>query len=191
MRLRTLTLCAAFAAAASLMAQERAIDTQRSTIIIRVGKSGLLSAAAHDHTIEAPVSSGTIRESPTPHVEFTVETAKMIVRPDPKVDPKTELTIQKDMEEMTLETVKFHEITFRSSRVEKLADGQWKVDGDLSLHGVTKPVSLTVKLTDGAYTTHTVLKQTDFGIKPISIGGGMIKVKNEVEIDFRILVRPA
>ena len=83
------------------------------------------------------------------------------------------------------------DITFRSSRVEKLADGQWKVDGDLSLHGVTKPVSLTVKLTDGAYTTHTVLKQTDFGIKPISIGGGMIKVKNEVEIDFRILARPA
>jgi polyisoprenoid-binding protein YceI len=173
------------------MAQEMAIDTQRSTIIIHVGKSGLLSAAAHDHTIEAPISAGTIRESPAPHVEFTVETAKMTLRPDPKVDPKTELTIQKDMEEMTLETVKFPEIKFRSSRVEKLADGQWKVDGDLSVHGVTKTVSLTVKLTDGAYTTHTVLKQTDFGIKPISIGGGMIKVKNEVEIDFRILARPA
>jgi polyisoprenoid-binding protein YceI len=191
MRLSSLTLCAVFAAAVPLMAQEMAIDTQRSTIIIHVGKSGLLSAAAHDHTIEAPISAGTIRESPAPHVEFTVETAKMTLRPDPKVDPKTELTIQKDMEEMTLETVKFPEIKFRSSRVEKLADGQWKVDGDLSVHGVTKTVSLTVKLTDGAYTTHTVLKQTDFGIKPISIGGGMIKVKNEVEIDFRILARPA
>ena len=191
MRLSTLTFCAAFAASAPLMAQERAIDTQRSTIVVHVGKSGLLSAAAHDHTIEAPIASGAIRESPAPHVEFTIATAKMTVRPDPKVDPKTELTIQKDMEEMTLETVKFPEITFRSSHVEKLADGQWKVDGDLSLHGVTKPVSLTVKLTDGAYTTHTVLKQTDFGIKPISIGGGMIKVKNEVEIDFRILTRPA
>lgn len=191
MRLSTLTFCAAFAAAAPLMAQERAIDTQRSTIVIHVGKSGLLSAAAHDHTIEAPIASGAIRESPAPHVEFTVATAKMAVRPDPKVNPKTELTIQKDMEEMTLKTVKFPEITFRSSRVEKLPDGQWKVDGDLSLHGVTKPVSLTVKLAEGAYTTHIVLKQTDFGIRPISIGGGMIKVKNEVEIDFRILTRPA
>ena len=190
MRLSTLTFCAAFAAAAPLMAQERAIDTQRSTIVIHVGKSGLLSAAAHDHTIEAPISSGTMRESPMPHVEFTVETAKMTLRPDPKVDPKTELTIQKDMEEMPLETKKFPEITFRSSRVEKLADGQWKVDGDLSLHGVTKPVSLTVKQNDGGYITHTVLKQTDFGIKPISIGGGMIKVKNEVEIDFLIFPRP-
>jgi polyisoprenoid-binding protein YceI len=70
--------------------------------------------------------------------------------------------------------------------VQKQADGQWKVDGDLSLHGVTKAVSLTVKQTGGSYMTHTILKQTDFGIKPISIGGGMIKVKNELEIDFQI-----
>jgi polyisoprenoid-binding protein YceI len=195
MRLDAGTLAAALlavagAAAAQNTATGMAIDVQRSTIVIHVGKSGLLSAAAHDHTIEASISSGTIRESPAPYVEFTIETAKMALRPDPKVDPKTELTIQKDMEEMTLETKKFPEITFRSSRVERLADGQWKVDGDLSLHGVTKPVSLTVKQHDGAYATHAVLKQTDFGIKPISIGGGMIKVKNEVEIDFLIFPRP-
>jgi polyisoprenoid-binding protein YceI len=137
-----------------------AIDVERSTIVVHVGKSGLLSAAAHDHTIEAPISSGTIRESPAPHVEFTVKTAKMTLRPDPKVDPKTELTIQKDMEEMTLETKKFPEITFRSSRVEKLADGQWKVDGDLSLHGVTKPVSLTVKQNDGGSQADRFRNQT-------------------------------
>jgi len=93
------------------------------------------------------------------------------------------------MEEITLETKKFPEIAFRSSRVQKLADGQRKVDGHLALHGVTKAVSLTVKQTGEAYITHTVLKQTDFGIKPISIGGGMIKVKNEVEIDFQIFAR--
>ena len=52
-------------------------------------------------------------------------------------------------------------------------------------------VSLTVKQAGESYTTHTVLKQTDFGITPISIGGGIIKVKNEVEIDFQIFARPA
>ena len=191
MRLSILTLCTAMAAAAPLMAQEKAIDTQRSTITIHVGKSGLLSAAAHDHTIGAPISSGTILESGAQHIEFRVETAKMTVKPDPKVDAKDQATIQTHMQEMTLETKKFPEITFRSSRVQKLADGQWKVDGDLSLHGVSKAVSLTVKQTGESYTTHTVLKQTDFGITPISIGGGMIKVKNEVEIDFQIFARPA
>lgn len=189
MRLSALALCTAIAATGLLMAQEKAIDTQRSTITIHVGKSGLLSAAAHNHTINAPISSGTIVESDTRHVEFRVETAKMTVKPDPRIDAKDQSTIQTHMEEMTLETKKFPEITFRSSRVQKLPDGQWKVDGDLSLHGATQPVSLTVKQTGDSYTTHTVLKQTDFGITPISIGGGMIKVKNEVEIDFQIFAR--
>ncbi len=191
----TAAVCTAFAAAAPLIAQEKAaqekaIDTQRSTITIHVGKSGLLSAAAHDHTVNAPISSGTIQESGTQHIEFRVETAKMTVKPDPKIGAKDEATIQTHMEEMTLETKKFPEITFRSSRVQKLADGQWKVDGDLSLHGVSKAVSLTVKQTGESYTTHTVLKQTDFGITPISIGGGIIKVKDEVQLDFQIFARP-
>jgi polyisoprenoid-binding protein YceI len=193
MLLRTIQVAAALLATLPLRAQdktqERVLDTQRSMITIHVGKSGLLSAAAHDHTIDAPISSGTVGESTVPHIEFTVETATMTVKPDPKIDGKTQSTIQTHMEEMTLETKKYPEIAFRSSRIERIADGQWKVDGDLSLHGVTKPVSLTVKQSGDSWTTHTVLKQTDFGITPISIGGGMIKVKNEVQIDFQIFVR--
>ncbi len=189
MRLRILALCAALLPTLALLAQERAIDAQRSTITVHVGKSGLLSPAAHDHTINAPISSGTVRESTAPHIEFTIETAKMTVQPDPKIDAKDQATIQTHMQEMTLETKKYPEIEFRSTRIEPIADGRWKVDGDLSLHGVTKPVTLTVKQTGDSWTTRTVLKQTDFGIKPISIGGGMIKVKNEVEIDFQIFAR--
>jgi len=194
MRLSGLALCTAIVAAAPLFsqekaAQEKAIDTQRSTITIHVGKSGLLSAAAHDHTVNAPISSGALLESGTPHIEFRVETAKMKLKPDPKIDAKDEATIQTHMEELVLETKKFPEIAFRSSRIQKLTDGQWKVDGDLSLHGVTQAVSLTVKKAGESWTTHTVLKQTDFGITPISIGGGIIKVKNELEIDFQIFAR--
>jgi len=67
MLLGSIRLYAAGLAALPLMAQdraqERAIGTQRSTITIHVGESGLLSAAAHDHTINAPISSGSLRES--------------------------------------------------------------------------------------------------------------------------------
>lgn len=172
---------------AAAAAQDAAIDVQRSTISVHVGKAGLLSAAGHDHTIAAPVSSGTIRESAPPHVEFTIETAKMTVQPDPKVDAKTQAQIQKDMEEITLETRKFPQIAFRSSRIGKLAGDQWNVEGDLSLHGVTKPVVFTVRRAGDSYAGHATLKQTDFGIKPISVGGGMIKVKDQLEIDFAIV----
>lgn len=169
-----------------LFGQERAIDTRRSKITIHVGKSGLLSAAAHNHTIDAPIASGRIRESAPAQIEFTVEAAKMTVEPDPKIDAQDRATIQTHMEDLVLEAKKYPQIVFRSSRIERLPNGEWKADGDLTLHGVTKAVSLTVKQTGDAYTTHTVLKQTDFGIKPISIGGGIIKVKNEIELDFQI-----
>ncbi len=180
---------ALLALAAVAAPEDTAIDVQRSTITIHVSKGGLLSAAGHDHWISAPISSGSFRESPAPFVHLTVDTTKMIVKPDPKIDAKTQATIQKDMEEITLQVKTFPEIMFRSSRIDKLADGQWKVVGDLSLHGITKPVSLTAKRTSDSYTARTVLKQTDFGIKPITVGGGLIKVKNEVEIEFQIFSR--
>jgi polyisoprenoid-binding protein YceI len=186
MRFRMIGVSVLLAAATAATAQERAIDTQRSRITIHVGKVGLFSAAAHNHVINAPISSGRINESAPQRVEFTVEAAKMTVEPDPKVDAKDQATIQKHMQEMTLESARYPEIRFRSTRVEKLSNGDWKVDGELSLHGVTKPVSLSVKQSGGTYIAHTVLKQTEFGIKPISIAGGIIKVKNEVEIDFQI-----
>src|SRR6185295_16366043 len=172
------------ATAAVTAAQDMAIDVEHSTVTVHVAKTGLLSAAGHEHWVSAPISSGTIRESPSASVEFTIQTAKMMVKPDPKVDAKTQAEIQKDMEDLTLETKKFPQITFHSSRVDKAGDGQWKVEGALSLHGVTKPVSLAVKRTGDAYTAHTVLKQTDFAIKPVSVGGGLVKVKNEVDIDL-------
>jgi polyisoprenoid-binding protein YceI len=179
------------AAAASLAAQDKAIDVKRSSITIHVGKAGMFSAAGHEHWVEAPIASGVLNESSAPRVEFKVETARMKVRPDPKVNEKDQAQIQKDMETMTLETAKYPEIAFQSSRIEKQGEGQWKVEGTLSLHGATKPVSLIVKRNGEAYAGHVVIKQTDFGIKPVSVGGGMVKVKNEVDIEFQIFARAA
>ncbi len=51
-------------------------------------------------------------------------------------------------------------------------------------------MSLSVKREGESWTGHTVIKQTDFGIKPISIGGGMIKIKDPVDIDFVIFPQP-
>jgi polyisoprenoid-binding protein YceI len=179
-------------ALATLSAQDKKIDVERSTITIHVGKAGLLSALGHDHWINAPISSGSFNDSPDAlRVEFRVETAKMKVKPDPKVDSKTEATIQKDMEEMTLEISKYPEITFQSTHVGKLGEGQWKVEGTLALHGVSKPVTVTVKRASDSYIGRVILKQTDFDIKPITVGGGSIKVKNEIEIEFQIFGQPA
>ena len=188
MRFRLLTVYILLTASMAATAADRTIDAHRSKITIHVGKTGLFSAAAHNHVVDAPISSGRINESSPEYVEFTVEAAKMTVEPDPKINADDQATIQKHMQEMTLESVRYPDIHFRSTHAERLSSGEWKVDGELSMHGVTKPVSLTVKQSGGAYTAHTVLKQTDFNIKPISIGGGIIKVKNEIEIDCQIFL---
>jgi polyisoprenoid-binding protein YceI len=179
-------VCLAAIAAASLAGQDEAIDTKRSTIVVHVGKAGLFSAAGHEHWVNAPISTGTITDSDTPQVEFRVDAARLEVKRDPKVDAKTQAEIQKDMQELTLESAKYPDITFRSSRVEKQADGPWRVEGMLTLHGVTRPVAVVVRRNASSYAGHVIVRQTDFGITPISVGGGLVKVKNEVEIDFQI-----
>jgi len=166
-------------------AQEKMIDVQRSTITIHVLKAGLLSALGHEHWVSAPIASGTYDDGAAPRVEFKVEAAKMQVKPDPKVNAKDEASIQKDMQEMTLESAKFPEIRFRSTSIVK-SGAQWKVAGTLTLHGVSKTVNLDVRKTGDAYAGQTKIKQTEFGIKPATAAGGSIKVKDEIEIAFEI-----
>ena len=35
----------------------------------------------------------------------------------------------------------------------------------------------------------TVLRHSEFGMKPVSAGGGTVKVKNEIGVDYRIVAR--
>lgn len=44
-----------------------------------------------------------------------------------------------------LDTEKYPTITFKSTKVEKKGDEEYAVTGDLTLHGVTKPVKLAVE----------------------------------------------
>ena len=64
--------------------------------------------------------------------------------------------------------------------------GSWSVHGELTLHGQTRPVAVEVREKSGHYVGTARLKQTDFGIKPIKIAGGTVRVKDEVRIDFDI-----
>jgi hypothetical protein len=173
-------------ATALLAAQGRPIDLQRSTVTIHVGKAGLFSIAGHEHWIEAPVSSGVVKESSPEEVQFRVEAAKLRVKPDPNVNASTQSEIQKSMQEKVLESAAYPEIVFRSARVEKQANGRWSVEGALSLHGTTKTIRFPVTRSGDAYTGRTTLRQTDFGIKPITAAGGTVKVKNELDVEFQI-----
>lgn len=75
-----------------------------------------------------------------------------------------------------LDAAKFPDITFKSTKVEKIGTESAKVTGDLTLHGVTKPVTLTAKFfgaganpmskkyTAGFEVTGKI-KRSEFGVK--------------------------
>ena len=184
--LRTKLIAVLLVLALSAKAQDKTIDVQQSTITVHVGKAGLFSVAGHEHTVDAPIESGMLNDSGSPRVEFRVAAAKMQLRAESGDDKKNQAEIQQTMQEKVLEILKYPEITFRSSSVEKSGDNAWRVRGNLTLHGMTKPVEMSVRRDGGAYAGNVTIKQTDFGIQPISVGG-VVKVKNELQIAFRIV----
>ena len=99
-----------------------------------------------------------------------------------------------------LDTAKFPTITFKSTKVEK-AGAAWKLTGDLTLHGVTKPVVLDVTNVTppvkdpwgntriGAQAT-TKINRQDFGIvfhKALDGGGVLVGDEIAITIDVEVM----
>jgi len=170
----------------SLCAQSKAIDVNKSSLKIRVFKSGAFSAFAHDHEIQAPIAEGKIDSSDN-SVQLRVDSRKMrVLDPETSADKRAE--IQHTMQSAAvLDVEKFPEISYQSTTVTSRGENHWEVRGDLTLHGQKQPVAVQVSLQDGHYSGSASLKQTAFGITPVSIAGGTVKVKDEVKIEFDIV----
>ena len=96
------------------------------------------------------------------------------------------------------DVAQFPKATFASTRVEVTGANTAKVTGDLTLHGVTKPVTMDVTFNGGypgmavldpqariGFSAHGVLKRSDFGMSAgIPAPGTTMGVGDEV--DFRI-----
>jgi polyisoprenoid-binding protein YceI len=171
-------------------AQPKPIDVKQSAITIHVGRAGLFSAFGHDHVVRAPIAKGTIDESPKrPQVEFHVNARELKVM-DPDVKPEERAEIQRDMlGPKVLDSDKYPEIRFRTTSIERGGEGKWKISGELTLRGETRPVRATVTGESGQYRGTAKLKQTEFGIKPVSAAGGTIKTKDELRIEFELRAR--
>lgn len=168
-----------------LRAQPRRIDTAHSVMTVRVSKAGALSAFGHDHEIAAAIESGTV-DAAAKHVELKVRAGALRVR-DPKASQNDRAEIQKTMlGPEVLDTERYPEITFRATAAESAGTGSWRVTGPLTLHGETRPVTVEVREQDGKYIGSAALRQSDFGIKPVKVAGGAVKVKDEVRIEFEI-----
>jgi polyisoprenoid-binding protein YceI len=165
-------------------AQQRNIDTQKSTLTIHVGKTGAFSALGHEHEIQAPIHSGTADTGARPAVEIHVNARELRVT-DKDAAEKERAEVQKTMlGPEVLDSDTHQEIVFKSTGAESVGQGRWTLNGNLTLRGQTRPVKVQVTLKDGRYIGETKVKQTDFGITPPGKAG--VRARDEVKIEFDV-----
>jgi polyisoprenoid-binding protein YceI len=193
-------LVLALQGAASAETRGYQVDPSRSTLRVHVGKGGLFSFAGHEHEVLARRFEGQVLADEadlarsTLSLTFEAGGLEVTGKGEPAEDvPRVQA---KMVGAEGIDAARFPLIVFRSTAVDgKAAPGggyDLEVTGDLSLHGVTRALTLPVhvELAEGTLTAtgRTALKQTDYGMKPISVAG-VVKVKNELRLDFEIVAR--
>jgi polyisoprenoid-binding protein YceI len=184
MRQTVFLVTASLLCALGVSAQQHNIDTQKSTLTIHVGKTGVFSGLGHEHVVRAPILSGTADPGSKPSVEIHIDArALRVIGKDDSEKDRAE--VQKTMlGPEVLDSAHHQEIVFKSTGAEAAGQGQWTLHGNLAIHGLTRPVTVEVALKDGGYTGEATVKLTDFGIKPPGKAG--IRAKNEVRIEFDV-----
>ena len=122
-------------------------------------------------------------------VELTVKAAQMTVL-DPALSANKRADVQARMHgPEVLDSARYPDIRFTSTHVVPDGADRWQVIGDLTLHSASRSLTFVVVRRDGRFRGTVSIRQRDFGIRPISIVGGTVKVRDEVQIDFDIVDR--
>jgi YceI-like protein len=174
------------ASASHVRGENRPIDAERSTLTVLVYKSGLFSAFADNHVIGAPIAAGSISEDSPLGIDVTVRSADLRVL-DPGLSAERRAEVQTRMlGREVLDVAKFPEITFASTIIEPAGADRWQVTGRLTIHGQSRPITFSVVRGNTAYRGEFAIKQREFGIEPITVAGGTVKVKDELRVQFEI-----
>ncbi len=150
-------------------------------------KAGLLARLAHDLRLnlgkfEVTYDAGKVTARFWPESLSVDGSAKKgtVDSTTPSQSDKTK--IHGTITDTILETRKYPEIVFEGTG----DDGTGKVRGDLTLHGQTHEIELTVRESSGAYTGALDLVPSRWGIKPYKAVGGAIKLQDKVRVEFEI-----
>lgn len=175
------------------------VDSRASRFTVRAFASGMLAKMGHDPTIAIRGFSGEVTFNPEKleagSFRLVVEASSLNVQDD--VSDKDRREMERLMKQEVLETAKFPEIRYEApaislTRVSEMLYAA-TLQGELTLHGVTRSQPINARITvlgsmlraSGDFT----LDQTDYGIKLVSVGGGMLKVKDELKFSFEAVAR--
>ena len=189
---------------AGLGLTELTIDAPASRVVILVGKAGVLSFAGHAHEVVAPAVSGRVTFDPADwqrasvSLEFDASAMTVTGKDEPAGNvPEVQRVM---LSGQVLDVARNPTIAFQSRRIAVTAltttSASVAIDGDMTLHGTTRQMTIhaTVTLDAGGGVTARgsfTLKQTEFGMVPVRAAGGTIRVKDELDIRFALVARPA
>lgn len=184
------------------------IDMARSYIIASTGKAGMLGFLGHRHGVLATEWTAEVHydaAAPEAASIAVVITAAKIVVDTEQARRRARLAedgpgesdlpgIQTRMLEEVLDVEQYATIEFHSERIDVRGDNHLRVHGAMTLGGATVPVSaeVWVRSIGGLmlFSARFEIKQTDFGIQPVS-SGGVVNVADKIEIRFELWTVPA
>ncbi|HWS82633.1 MAG TPA: YceI family protein [Ktedonobacteraceae bacterium] len=97
---------------------------------------------------------------------------------------------------------KYPKLTFKSTKVEPAGDNEYKVTGDLTMHGVTKPVVFNVEYSGQAkdpsgsqhagFSAKTKISRKEWGLtwnQLIETGGALVSDEVKIEVDLAAVTK--
>jgi polyisoprenoid-binding protein YceI len=175
-----------------------ALDAAQSKFIAHALAGGLLWFKGHDHLVAVRDFTGEARLDPgslaVSSLEITAKSGSMVETSGVFTDAQKQI-INKELREIVLEPDKYPEIVFRSTSVTGKAAGNnqydLKIAGDLTLHGVTRAITIPTKITvtgnDLRAQGEFSIDRGDFKVKATSAFHGLVRVRDKVKFEFDIV----
>lgn len=173
-------------------------DGSRGTCAVYAFREGAFSALGHD--LKLQVTDCTLEIGDGPAISASCRTnsvrvvgtlrggdAKSVDENLPS--PSDRQDIERNVAQKILETDRYPQASFRSTRVEP-AGGGYRITGLLDLHGVVKEVTFTSERQGDRAVARLTLNQPDFRITPFRAMMGALRVKPEVLLEVSVPAPP-
>jgi hypothetical protein len=187
---------------ADVEAGEYALDPARCEIAVLVRRGGALARLGHDHVVSHPALSGRFHVPGGGAVaegEITMALADLVVD-DPALRERYALDTQPTPAAVEGTRANMLERVLQAERYPLARLRLWAdpraggaVDVEISLHGVTRRQRVGVDwgAAQGELRARgrLALLQSDFGIQPLTVLGGALRVEDRLEMDFDLRAR--
>jgi polyisoprenoid-binding protein YceI len=175
------------------------IDARRSRFTVQAFAGGILSAMGHNPTVGIRTFSGELEFDPVALeagvLRLTIQSGSLEILDD--ISDKDRREMERVMKNDVLEVARYPQITFEAAAISVTRlDGALysaTLSGNLSFHGVSRNQPVTCRIVDSGEMLRAsgdfILRQSDYQIKPVSVAGGALKLKDELKFAFEIIAR--